>query len=161
MYRLLGLVAAGFFLLVLIASAAAIVTFVANDGANDGSRTVREFTSNDQSLRRAAPAGGEEQDELTLRDGEYHVSPGETRRSIQRGQTLVGQSFFFNGMYACQVFGVIGPATVEILDGEFWLLEGSLSRDQLECLMDDAERNLISDPVSGCDEGDSNRTVIA
>lgn len=89
---------------------------------------------------------------LSLHDGDYQA--GGARVSVSQGESLVGQSYEVNGHGGgCQVFGAVGPTTVNVVDGEWWEFDQGLSRSQLESLMADAEASGESDPAAQCRGG--------
>lgn len=95
---------------------------------------------------------------ITLADGEHATSPGSTQIALTTGETLVGQSYAFNGHEPCQVFAMRGPSTHIVVDGEYWLFTGvALSHRDLVQLANEAEAIQQGDPAAMCDS--ATRTI--
>jgi len=70
------------------------------------------------------------------------------------GESLVGQSHEVNGYGdGCQVFGVVGPATLKVVDGQVWEFDAIFTRDQLRGLMAQAQASGDGDRDAPCRGG--------
>lgn len=95
---------------------------------------------------------------VTMNDGRYDSGTADV--SLSADQAIIGQSYEVNGQGGgCQVFGGNGPASVSVVDGEWWVFATTLSDDDLQRLMGVAEQNQQNDPQAQCGGG-SNLTRI-
>jgi hypothetical protein len=98
----------------------------------------------------AHPDEGSQCDSLSCAD----YDAGAAEITLAAGESLVGQSYQVNGQGSgCQVFGAVGPATIEVVDGEWWVVPHSLSEDELADLMAEAEASGDADPAARCEDG--------
>lgn len=89
---------------------------------------------------------------VNLSGGGYDA--GSATVSLSAGQAIIGQSYEVNGRGGgCQVFGGNGPASVSVVDGEWWIFDTTLSDDDLQRLLGLAEQHQRNDPQAQCDGG--------